>query len=928
MRRPTIAFIDIVGIPYDGNTNDRRGLGGSETAIIQLSKHLQSIGFDVTVYNNQQGIDDIAPGIYDGVLYKSVWEEEQEEQEYDIVISSRTVYPFLKPGQRLSDQPNTAPWYASHHYRNITKNAKRKVVWLHDTFSHGEAELEELLVEGYIDELFLLSDWHMTYILNCHHAGNMRNYEVMKKKVFLTRNGMNIYDIEVDIAQKDPNLFVYNASVSKGMEPLLTQIWPRVRREIPEAKLTVIGGYYQLGKEPDEQQKRWLELRKNHDGRDGVHFTDIIPQKQIAEILAKAKFFLYPAAFPETFGISTLEAQYYNCVPITCRFGALEETALDLGSWKIDYAIEPNSLFPNIDREAQINKFVNKTLEAYHNTYLTQQKAYYGNMLKNIAGWDTVAKEWKAHIYRTMGWYLPVEEYRAARKITDEVNRVYGRRTHNVDHIPLASKKYPEKKIVVISPFYNGAQYVGDCIKSVAAQDYENYSHILIDDNSTDDVETAMADASFEIGEDRSQHLLWLTNETNQGAVYNQINTARTYVDDPETIVVLLDGDDSLVNDPHIFDYLNELYHGGAEFTYGSCWSLADDIPLIAQPYPEDVRLRKAYREHRFTWGLPYTHLRTFKKRLLDNVGDQEFQYKGEWFRAGGDVSIFYALIDQAAHDKIVAVPHILVNYNDKNPLNDYKVNAAEQTRNAKIASHLRVASYTIDGEEIPQEFDEEGNLVLPTGSTMPEISYKEPDPSIKRILIAIPTAKNIEVDTFKSIYDLDVPEGYDVDFQYFYGYNVEQVRNLIVHYTLECGYDYLFSVDSDIVLPKDSLTKMIEHDKDMVCGIYIQRIPGTHTIEVYGVPEGGGMTHIPYELIEGQGLVEVAGCGFGCVLVKRAVMQTIQYPHFVYKSAIDHKNTVSEDVYFCMQARDHGFRIWCDTSILCDHIGSTVFRV
>ncbi len=33
----------------------------------------------------------------------------------------------------------------------------------------------------------------------------------------------------------------------------------------------------------------------------------------------------------------------------------------------------------------------------------------------------------------------------------------------------------------------------------------------------------------------------------------------------------------------------------------------------------------------------------------------------------------------------------------------------------------------------------------------------------MKKILIAIPTARYIEAETFKSIYDLEVPEGYDL---------------------------------------------------------------------------------------------------------------------------------------------------------------------
>jgi hypothetical protein len=61
----------------------------------------------------------------------------------------------------------------------------------------------------------------------------------------------------------------------------------------------------------------------------------------------------------------------------------------------------------------------------------------------------------------------------------------------------------------------------------------------------------------------------------------------------------------------------------------------------------------------------------------------------------------------------------------------------------------------------------------------------------MKKILIAIPTARYIEAETFKSIYDLEVPEGYEVTFQYFYGYRVDQVRNLIADWVVR-GFDYL----------------------------------------------------------------------------------------------------------------------------------------
>jgi len=197
-----------------------------------------------------------------------------------------------------------------------------------------------------------------------------------------------------------------------------------------------------------------------------------------------------------------------------------------------------------------------------------------------------------------------------------------------------------------------------------------------------------------------------------------------------------------------------------------------------------------------------------------------------------------------------------------------------------------------------------------------------------KRILIAIPTAKNIEPSTFKSIYDLEVPEGYETVFQYFYGYNVDQVRNLIADWVTKTPFDYLFSVDYDISFAPDTLKKLLSHDKDVVTGIYRQRIPDRQTLEVFESNDRGGYTHIPWDKIKGKGLVEIGACGFGCVLVKREVFAAIGYPQFVYKLAINHNDTFSEDLYFAKMASQKGFKMYADTSIICDHTGSYVFRV
>ena len=885
-----IAIIDIIGIPYDGSTVYNQGLGGSESAVTYMSEELARIGFDVTVFNNCT--DHAKPGVYNNVKYTPL-SALADAHEFDIVISSRTVIPFTPAEDYHKLGDNRAwPYHGMDMYTRILSRAKMRILWMHDTFCLGDNLIEELTVNNRITDIFTLSDFHTTYVANCNH-GRRRLFEALKSKMFITRNGAKCHFPEVDLAAKDRNLFVYNASVTKGMIPLVNDIWPIVKQQIPDARLKVIGGYYRFSStaEPDAQEKDWRAMVANPAyAQLGVEFTGVIPQKQIAQIMSNANFMIYPCEFPETFGISTLESLLYNTPVLTCRFGALEEIALAGASYLIDYPISPNNLYPDIDRASQIQKFAAMTVQAYNDTYLHQQKQYYCNVIKDVAGWDSVALQWKQWFLKKTNGYLSREEYRAVSKINRKIHKLWNRRYTNTvefEHY----KSGNEQPIVIVSTFYNCKDYIARCIDSIAAQDYDNYQVYLVDDASTDGTPDIVTKLIAALPEEIRSKFNFIVNSTeNMGAVHNQVAVIRS-LPDPDAIVMILDGDDSLVNDNTIFSYYNTIYDGTTEFTYGSCWSVVDSVPLISQPYPEHIKQERAYRQHKFNWNMPYTHLRTFKQGLITDIPDSNFQdAEGNWFRAGGDGSTFYSLIEAADPAKVKCLQEVVYNYNDASPYNDYKINSQEQTRNAAI---------------------------ILSKMTQPK----------KKILIAIPTARNIEPDTFKSIYDLDVPDGYTTEFQFFYGYNIDQVRNLIADWVVK-GYDYLFSVDSDIAFAPDALKKLLAHDKDMVTGLYIQRKPGQHILEAYEHNQTGGVANIPYGKIAGMGLVEIASCGFGCVLVKAHVMRAIEYPHFKYHSAIDHKNTISEDVDFCKKALAKGFKIWADTTIHCRHIGQSTFTV
>ena len=659
-----IAFIDTLGLTYDGSTLSKRGLGGSESALIRMSQELAKIGFDVTVYNDCMS-DDSVPGIYDGVEYLHINAAQYEEFKYDVAIVSRSVKPIAED------------W-------GVAQKAKHVCLWMHDTFCEGDDQIEYLINTGKLQEIFTLSDWHTGYVTHCDH-GFRRNYDVLKNHIFMTRNGIgNMNPGWIDVREKDPNLFVFNASVTKGMVPLVKQIWPKVKQRIPDAKLKIVGGYYKFREAagPDQQQKDWTEMMLQH-GAD-IHFTGVITQQEISEILREASYMIYPAGFPETFGISTLEALAHNVPLITCRFGALEETAIDLASWKIKYPVEPNWSMQWLNQEQQVDIFVDAVVDAYNNKYLHQQKMYACNQVKDICTWDTVALQWKQHLYKKLGEYLSIQEYRKVSKINSKVRKVFNRRFMNPEELA-EPQQGPFWPITIVTPVYNAEKYIARCIESVAQQDYPNYTMYIVDDCSTDDTVNVVRHTIDNLPREIRGNFELFINDENYGAVWNQVNTIEKECGDD--IVMLLDGDDWLVNDPTIFHKYNNLYNEGAEFTYGSCWSIVDNIPLIAQEYPPEVKGNKTYRDYKFNWNMPYTHLRTFLARnmhyqLAIDAGNYAFRDEdGNWLKAGGDTSVFYTMIEMADPENVVCIPEIVYNYNDANPLNDYKVNSEEQTK-------------------------------------------------------------------------------------------------------------------------------------------------------------------------------------------------------------------------------------------------------
>lgn len=189
------------------------------------------------------------------------------------------------------------------------------------------------------------------------------------------------------------------------------------------------------------------------------------------------------------------------------------------------------------------------------------------------------------------------------------------------------------------------------------------------------------------------------------------------------------------------------------------------------------------------------------------------------------------------------------------------------------------------------------------------------------KTLIAIPTSRDIEIQCAASIIGMDrgkigvfCPQSYSIDAS----------RNLIVEHALEIGYDYIMWVDSDMILPKNTLTQLMSHDKDIVSGVYAYKILRGENVVAKRFKKDAKDTYedIPIKEIKESKLMEIDGVGFGCVLTKVDMFRHIKKPWFKYSP------TMGEDIYFCRKAQKAGYKIWLDTSIKADHIGTVRFDI
>jgi GT2 family glycosyltransferase len=162
----------------------------------------------------------------------------------------------------------------------------------------------------------------------------------------------------------------------------------------------------------------------------------------------------------------------------------------------------------------------------------------------------------------------------------------------------------------------------------------------------------------------------------------------------------------------------------------------------------------------------------------------------------------------------------------------------------------------------------------------------------------------------------------------------VIHLKNSIIQYCLDQGYDYLFFVDSDLILHPKTLKQLLKAQKPIVSEVFWTKWDGPNGLELpqvwmqdlYNFHIKTQAKNLEKDEIHRQalnfmdqmripGLYKVGGLG-ALTLIERKVFEA-----GVNFSLLPNISFFGEDRHFCIRAAAHGFDLYVDTAYPAKHL-------
>jgi len=146
-----------------------------------------------------------------------------------------------------------------------------------------------------------------------------------------------------------------------------------------------------------------------------------------------------------------------------------------------------------------------------------------------------------------------------------------------------------------------------------------------------------------------------------------------------------------------------------------------------------------------------------------------------------------------------------------------------------------------------------------------------------------------------------------------------------------QVDYDYIMWIDSDVVFTPEHLFKLIDVDKDIVSGVYMMQ-DNIHfaTVEHWDNEFFKANGYFPFltpEILSTKKEPFIVDyTGFGWILMKKGVFESLEYPWFqpIWKEyEIGDKvirDFTMEDVAFCHLIKEKGYDVYIEPTVRVGH--------
>lgn len=353
---------------------DRKGLGGSETAVIKVAAGLARKGWDVTVFNQcgDRG------GVYDGVEYAP-------HGEYDPRMACHAFIAF-----RTAVDPHWLP--------RCAKNA----AWFQDM------NIREALTPARaraLDAIWTLSPAHEDHLLHYYPFLLDFSLDTERDGFVMVPNGLDPTRFDENLhgeVERDPRRIIWLSSWDRGLETALKILRRVLERGQVAPEMLVYYGTVAMDRAVRHQPLFWARndmlkqrIRKAAEGLPVV-FYDRIPQHELATRIREANIWLYPLEMVVESGcIAATETMAGGALPICSNQDALAD-------WCPSVIDNPVHTAVSLDGVTGIDRYVDRIERIILGAQSEDQglEAY----REALMGWARRVFDWQHSIDRAHAW--------------------------------------------------------------------------------------------------------------------------------------------------------------------------------------------------------------------------------------------------------------------------------------------------------------------------------------------------------------------------------------------------------------------------------------------------------------------------------------------------------------------------------------------